>query len=995
MSDTFGDDPKPARPQPAASAPRRSRSLVITAGVLLAAFLLFTGFASFWTERMWFGALDYGGVFSKLVWTRIGLFLAFGAVMGGVVALNMYLAYRFRPFFRPTSMEQDNLERYRGAVAPIKIWLLLGISVLMGVFAGTSAAGQWRQFSLWRNGVPFGEKDPYFNRDVGFYVFELPWWHYAVDFVMALAIIGLMAAAVVHYLYGGIRLQASRDRLSPAAQAQFSALVGVFVLAKAADYWLDRFDLLNGSGGLITGMSYTDDRAVLPAKNILMGIAVICAVLFFLNVWRRTWMLPTLGVGLLALSAILLGLIWPGVVQRFQVTPSEADKEAPYIEKNIDATRAAYDVEGVEESTFTSSTATISDDLEQLTETTKSVPLVDPQLVRATFEALQQVRAYYTVAPVLDVDRYGTGADQRALVLGVRELQQSGIPDAGKNWSNLHTVYTHGNGVIAAYANQRGADDTTERTDVQWAEGGQANQTALTDLPPEPYETRVYYGEESPPYSIVGLDPDGKAVELDLPRGDRSDENQTTSYEGNGGVPVGGLFNKLLYATKFGEPNIVLSSRVHSDSKILYDRNPRQMIEKVAPWLTVDADPYPAVIDGRIQWILDGYTTTDRYPLSQRESFETMTDDSLAVQPGFQTLPTDEINYMRNAVKATVDAYDGTVNLYAWDEEDPILKAWRGIFPNVVKDKSEMSEGLLAHVRYPEDLFKVQRYQYGRYHVTDAKDWYEENARWEVPTDPNDSTNQQLQPPYRLFVNEPDAEDSAGQTYSLTSVYVPRGKNNLAAFVSVNSDATSPDYGLIKALELPNEATSGPRQIANEFAADDEVRAELFKFEQGNQKPIYGNMLTLPAGNGLMYVQPLYAAQSGSTASYPILQFVLVSYGGRVGIAPSMADAIADALGQGSGTTPTTPPGGEPTGEPTTPPSGEPSATPSAEPTPAPTGTLNNRVRDLLDQAEAKFAQADRLQAQGDTVGWAKALDDARDLVAEAVKIAERKNNAG
>ncbi|WP_295656152.1 UPF0182 family protein [uncultured Nocardioides sp.] len=986
----FGTDPQPGRPQPAvATAPRRSRSLVITAGVLLAAFLLFTGFASFWTERLWFRSVDYSGVFTTLLVTRIGLFLVFGALMGAVVGLNMYLAYRFRPFFRPTSMEQDNLERYRGAVAPIKRWLLLGVASLMGLFAGTSAAGQWRQFSLWRNGVPFGETDPYFNRDVGFYVFDLPWWHYLVDFTMALAVIGLMAAAVVHYLYGGIRLQSSSDRLSPAAQAQFSALVGVFVLAKAADYWLDRFDLLNGSGGLITGMTYTDDRAVLPAKNILMGIAVICAILFFLNVWRRTWMLPTLGVGLLALSAILLGLIWPGVVQRFQVSPSEADKEAPYIEKNIDATRAAYDVEDVQEQPFTAGTGAGAD-LATLDAATASVPLVDPQQVRDTFEQLQQVRAYYSVADVLDVDRYGIGADQRALVLGVRELDQSGLDDADRNWSNLHTVYTHGNGVIAAYANQRGSDDETQRTEVEWAEGGEAGQTALTDIGEEPYESRVYFGELSPSYSVVGRnpDPDVNAVELDLPRGERDDENTTTSYDGEGGVPVGSLFNKLLYATKFGEPNLVLSSRVHEDSKILYDRNPRRMVEKVAPWLTVDADPYPAVIDGRIQWILDGYTTTDQYPLSQRASFTTMTNDSLAQQTGFQTLPTDEINYMRNAVKATVDAYDGTVRLYAWEEDDPMLRAWRSVFPDVVQDRSEISDGLMAHLRYPEDLFKVQRYQYARYHVTDAKDWYEGNNRWQVPFDPNDDSNRQYQPPYRLFVNPPETDSPADQIYSLTSVYVPRGKNNLAAFVSVNSDATSEDYGTINSLELPNEATQGPGQIANEFAADEGVRAELLKFEQGGRRPIYGNMLTLPVGDGLMYVQPLYAAAaSGSTASYPILQYVLVSYGGQVGISATLTGAIESALTGEPGTeTPTTPPAGEPTEEPTE----EPTAEPTDEPTEPPTGTLNQRVGQLLDRAEQKFAEADQLQQQGDTVGWAAALDEARDLVAEAVEIAGR-----
>ncbi|WP_110182654.1 UPF0182 family protein [Nocardioides solisilvae] len=976
---------QPARPpaQPSA-APKRSRALVITAAILLVLFLALTAFSAFWTEKLWFGSFGYGEVFTTLLWTRVGLFAVFGLVMGGVVALNMYLAHRFRPVFRPSSLEQDSLDRYRQAVDPVKGWLLLGVSVVIGLFAGASAAGQWRQYALWRNGTEFGETDPFFSRDVGFYVFDLPWWHFLTDYVMALAILGLLSAAVVHYLYGGIKLQVSRDRLSPAAQGQFSALLGLFVLAKGVDYWLDRFDLLNEDGSLFTGMGFTDENAVLPAKNILLWIAVICALLFFLNIWRRTWVLPSVGVALLALSAILLGLVWPGAVQRFQVSPSEADREAPYIEKNIDATRKAYDIDDVEVNRYTSN-PDLEAELATLDEETSSVPLVDPQLVRPTFEQQQQVRAYYSVAEVLDVDRYLLGGEERAVVLGVRELDQEGLADSARNWNNLHTVYTHGTGMIAAYANQRPGDNRNQAGGIQWAEGQEDNQSALTELEEGGYEQRVYFGETSPSYSIVG-NADGRDVELDLPRGEE-DTSQTTTYDGKGGVEVGGLFRKVLYAVKYGEPNILLSSRVNENSKILYDRNPRTMVEKVAPWLTVDADPYPVVIDGRVQWILDGYTVTDQYPLSQRESFEDMTDDSLQQAPGFQTLPTDEINYARNAVKATVDAYDGTIRLYEWDTEDPILQAWRGVFPDVVRDREEIPEALEAHLRYPEDLFKAQRFQLARYHVTDPKDWYAENNRWEVPEDPNAAGN--LQPPYRFFLNpqraagedtgdDSEATDTDDQVWSLSSVYVPRGKSNLAAFVSVNSDARSPEYGKIQALELADERTNGPTQVANEIASDEDVRDELFSFDQGGINPRYGNLLTMPVGNGLMYVQPLYAARDTSESAYPILSFVLVSYGGRVGIDTTLRGAIADVLGVEDEESATPPPD---TGE-----------TPEGEETPPEGGSVSQQVRRLLDRAATAFEEANAAQREGDTVGWAEALDEAQALVEEAAELYESGN---
>ena len=953
-----GGQPPRSNVRPLADRPApRSRALLITAGVLVLGFLLLTAVASFWTERLWFKSIGYGDVFTRLLWTRVGLFFTFGVVMALVVGLNIYLAWRVRPIFRPASPEQTSLDRYRDAVTPIGRWLVIGVAGLMGIFAGTSGASQWRSFMLWRHGVPFGKTDPYFDKDIGFYVFDLAWWHYLVDFVMAAVVLALIASAVVHYLFGGIRLQGTHDRLSGAAAAQLSTLLGVFVLAKAGDYWLDRYDLLDGSGKLITGMGYTDDHAVLPAKNILLGIAVICALLFFLNIWRRTWLLPSVGLALYVLSAILLGLIWPGIVQQFQVSPTEADKEAKYITSNIEATREAYGLQGIEETPYSGTSTATKDDLPELEAATASVPLVDPKIVAATFEQTQQIRGYYAVEDVLDVDRYDIDGTDRALVVGAREIAQSGLADTSKNWSNLHTVYTHGYGMIAAYGNQRPASNASVASEnAQWAENSLPPAGKLSDANGG-YEGRIYFGETSPDYSIVGKGDGGTDVEFDLPNGGSEEASGVvTTYDGEDGVAIGGLWHQLLYAVKFGDPNIVLSQRVNDNSKIIYDREPAARVEKVAPWLTIDGDPYPSVVDGKIVWILDGYTTTDRYPQSEKASFEDMTTDSLDDGSQFRTVPTDEINYMRNAVKATVDAYDGTVTLYAWDDTDPILKAWTAAFPGVVQPKSAISPDLMKHLRYPEDLFKVQRYQFARYHVTDAGDWYESNDRWQVPEDPN--AVGRLQPPYRLFTEMPG---TTGSTFSLTSAFVPNKRANLVSFLAANSDATSPDYGELRVLRVGNENTLGPGQVANKFTTNEKVSEALFPFKSQGSTPVYGNLLTFPVAGGLMYVEPLYALRTGE-ASYPVLKFVLVYFEGRVGIADTLEHAIADVLGA-----------------PVTEPSG-PTTTPG-------TGKLSAQVRAKLAEAEAQFRLADRLQRQGDTVGWATALAKAESLVKEALDL--------
>ena len=978
MSELFDEEPeRPAPERPG----RRTRALVITGVVLVLGFFLLSAFAGIYTDRLWYGEVGYGQVFNTMLWTRVGLFVAFGALMGGAVALNMFLAFRSRPFFGPSG--NDGVDRYRDAVTPIRTWLLGGVALVVGIFAGTSAIGQWRTFMLWREGQSWGRKDPYFHKDISFYVFDLPWWSFVVDFVMAVAVVAIIATAVVHYLYGGIRLQSQHDKLTPAAQVQLSVLLGVFVLTKAVDYYLGRYDLVTDDHRLFTGMNYTGENALLPARNILVGVALICAVLFFLNVWRKTWQLPSVGLALLALSAVLLGMIWPAIVQNFQVKPSEADKESSYIKANIDATRDAYGLSGVQTEAFPGApsgkadAATARTVLGQLTD----APVVDPQQVRDTFQQRQQIRAYYSVPKVLDVDHYEIDGKKVPLVLGVRELDQSGINSSDQNWSNLHTVYTHGEGLIAAYANQIATGDEVNGR-IVWAEGigsGTSGRRDLTDA--GKFETRVYFGEMSPSYSIVGkADKNSASVELGLADAGNSADVQRTTYEGKGGVPIGSTFNQLMYAIKFGEPNFLLSGRVNGNSKVLYNRTPTERIEKVAPWLTVDGDPYPAVVDGRIVWILDGYTTTDRYPNSQRESFDAMINDSLQQQTGLQTIPTDEINYMRSAVKATVDAYDGTVTLYQWDESDPILKTWMKVFPGVVKPKSAIDGELMSHIRYPEDLFKVQRYQLARYHVTDPGDFYQGNNRWQVPEDPNTS-REVFQPPYRLFST--GAADSVDSDWSLTSVFVPYRKGTLASYLQVNSDATKPNFGKLRLLEMTDQNSPGPGQVVNEMKQDPKVTARLQNLNvQRDTPPRYGNLLTLPVEGGLIYIEPIYVVRTSGSSSFPILQHVIVKYGEDVGIGETLPEALGDALGVTLATGQEPPPatGGEPGSN------GEPGA-----PEGKPSGSIENQIAAALRAADDAFKKAAEAQRDNDTAEWARQLDIAQAQVEKAVKLANQR----
>lgn len=888
MSERFGA-PRPRQPRPGAD--RRRKVLVPTLVTLAALLFLGSIFTSVWTDRLWFDALGYAGVFSTLITTRVLLFTVFGVIFGLFVLANLVIAYRTRPP-APPARRDDPAYRYRTALTPIVKPVFAGAAIVLGVFAGSVATGQWENFLMWRNGTPFGKDDPHFGKDIGFYIFDYDWLRFLVSYAFALVVVSVLIVAFIHYVYGGIRLAGRGSKFTRAARTHLAILVGIGVLVRAASYYLDRFGYAISSSGLVDGITYTDANARIPSKNILIAVAIVCALILFASVFFKSWMLPGIGLGLLILSSILIGGIWPALMQSFEVEPSEPSKEAPYIARNIEATRAAFGLSGVESQPYTAKTSLSASELTKSAETRVSTRLIDPTLVAPAFEQLRQVRGYYSVPPTLDVDRYDLkGKDTpQDIVIAARELNLSGLADSQRNWANDHTVYTHGYGVIAALGNKRGPQgEPVFVTETISGDDG----LQITEPP------RIYYGENSPTYSIVGR-PEGAApIEIDIPRGtdagDNAENATQNTYQGEGGVPIGGLFNKILYAFKFGEPNIVLSNRVNDNSKILYDRSPRERVNKVAPWLTADGNTYPAIVDGRVVWIVDAYTTSNSYPYSQSRSLEDATSDSLTDSGAQAVLPRDQVNYIRNSVKAVVDAADGTVTLYQWDTEDPLLKTWMKVFPDVVQPKSEIPDGLREHLRYPVDLFKVQRDVLTRYHITDPQTFYEDSERWKVPEDPSTDGNS-LQPPYYLSVTRPGTEVPE---FTLTSVFVPNSRQNLAAFVSVGSEATNPKtFGEIQILELPTQTqVPGPSQIANQFQSDQEVSQALLQYKQAGTTILHGNLLTVPVGDSLLYVQPIYIQRSAAEGSYPVLQFVIASFGKEVGFGQTLDEALRSALG--------------------------------------------------------------------------------------------------
>lgn len=860
----------------------------MTLGVLAVLAMAFVMFAGFWTDWLWYRSVDYSSVFTTTLWTKIGLFFVFGLLMAAAVGVNVYLAHRLRPPLSAMSMEQQSLDRYRMGIAPYKKWVLLTVCALVGLIAGASASSQWRTWLLWTNSTPFGTKDPQFHVDISFYAFDLPWFRFLLSFGFAAVVLSLLAAALVHYLYGGLRITSPGGRATAAATGHLSVLLGLFVTLKAVAYWLDRYSLAVKSGNLRsgdwTGLRYVDANAYLPAKTILFAIAIICALLFFATLWRRTWSLPLIGFGLMVLSAILIGGLYPAIVQKFQVQPNEAAKEQPYIQKNIDATREAYGIDHTDVTDYTGTSSDAKEKLRSDADTAASIRLLDPNVVSPTYQQLQKVRGYYAFPSTLDVDRYTIDGKEQDTVVGLQELNLEGIPQ--HSWINDHFKYTHGYGMVAAKGTTTTASGEPDFTEYNLPTKGDLGT----------YQQRIYYGEQTKQWSIVG---DKSTPEIDY-----TDDNgeKPYTYTAKSGVGLKNPVTRLAYAVSFGEPQIFYSGAVGDDSQILYNRMPKERVEAVAPWLTIDGDSYPAVVDGRIVWIVDAYTTSNGYPYSSRTTLGDTTADSLTDGQRAVLAQQNQVNYIRNSVKATVDAYSGKVTLYQWDTEDPVLKTWMKAFPDTVQPKTAIDDALMAHLRYPQDLFKVQRELLTRYHVTKASTFYSGSEVWAVPNDPAAKTGKSV-PPYYLSLKMPGQND---QAFSLTTTFTPNKRENLSAFMAVDADAKSPEYGAIRVLKLPSNTTvSGPQQVQSQFNSDPNVAEKIRLLKGGDSEVEYGNLLTVPLDGGLLYVEPVYVRGAGT--NYPLLKKVLVSYGGQTEFEDTLGQAL-DAVFGSDGGEPVTPP---------------------------------------------------------------------------------------
>jgi len=858
-------------------------------------------------------------------------------LVGAVVFAALLLAYRTRPVFVPTIGPNDPVARYRIAVMTKLRLFAIGVPAVIGGLAGLVAQGYWPRIQLFLHGGSFGIADPQFGLDLGFYAFQLPFYRLVLSFVFVALFLAFLANLLTHYIFGGIRLAAGTGAISRSARIQLISLLGVLVLLKAAAYWLDRYELLSHTrlAKPFTGAGYTDINAVLPAKLILLAIAVICAAAVFSALVLRDLRIPAIGLALLLLSSVVIGAGWPMIVEQFSVKPNAAQKESEFISRSITATRQAYGLtnEVVTYRDYSGNAPTNAQQVASDRATTSNIRLLDPTIISPAFTQFQQGKNFYSFPEQLAIDRYrGRDGQLRDFVVAARELNPAKLIENQRDWINRHTVYTHGNGFIASPANTvRGiANDPNQNGGYPefLASVVGANGSVVSPGPAPLDQPRVYFGPviASGPddYAIVGKN--GADREYDY---ETNTETKNYTYTGVGGVPIGNWLSRAVFGAKFAERNFLFSNVIGSNSKILFNRDPAERVKAVAPWLTTDTTVYPAIVNKRMVWIIDGYTTLDNYPYSELTSLSSATADSTDVAVN-RLLPDTKVSYIRNSVKATVDAYDGTVTLYAQDEQDPVLVAWMKAFPGTIKPKGEITAELAAHLRYPEDLFKVQRALLAKYHVDDPVTFFSTSDFWDVPLDPN-PTASSFQPPYYIVAKDL-AKNNNSSSFQLTTAMNRFRRDFLAAYISASSDPET--YGKITVLTIPGQV-NGPKLAFNAISTDTAVSQDLGVIGRDNQNRIrWGNLLTLPVGQGgLLYVAPVYASPGASDAasSYPRLIRVAMMYNDKVGYGPTVSQALDGIFGAGAGATATGPapavgPSGKPSGD------GASAATPAQSP---------------------------------------------------------------
>lgn len=957
---------------------RRRRRFRLLVSVAMAIFLvgipLLRGLTGFYVDYLWFKEVEFEGVWGGLLAAKFIPAALFSIIFFVLAVVNFTIAQRVAPRVRPQGPEDEIVEQYRRVVGGHQRFVNLVVSGVLALIAGSGASVQWKNWLLFRNRVDFGIEDPQFHWDIGFYVFQLPFLKFVVEWTIAAVAILTIATAITHYLNGGIRIQGAiqgaLDRVTPQVKAHLSVLLALMALLKAADYYLQRFELNFSTRGVVHGASATDVGAQLPALHLLTLISIFGAVLFLVNIRRRGWVLPAAALGLWVFVSIVIGTIVPALYQRFGVEPNEAQREKKYIQRNVDATRAAFGIDKVKIKPIDYTENLGPEDIRANADAINRARLWDPEPLLSAYRELQEIRPFYIFNDV-DVDRYKIDGRLTQVAISAREINVDRLPN--KSWLNRHLFYTHGQGVVVSPTDQ--ASD--RGTPLFFLEDIPSRGTDLELNQPD-----IYYGEKLEGYSFVKA----RQREFDFPSGSAE---RTSRYEGSGGVPMSSFLRRGIFSAYFGDFNPMVSKQITASTRVMFHRNVADRVRKAAPFLRFDADPYPVVLDGKVVWVIDGYTTTDRYPYSE------------AITPGDRLNQTSglrsNLNYVRNSVKAVVDAYDGSITFYAIDDVDPIIRAYRKAFPKMFTDGSKMPKELQEHLRYPEDIFRVQSDVYSTYHVTSASERFSRSDQWAVSPDPSTGrleftlgngnattvtgrttatggsarataakTSRRMDP-YYLLMRLPG---ETKERFVLVQPFVPVSGDdkltNLLSFVVAKSDPG--EYGELVAYVMPrNRQISGPVQVDTQINTTPEISSQFTPLNQSGSQVSQGTLQLIPVGNSILYVRPIHIR--GKDGKLPEVRFVVVFYAGRAAMAESLDGALAK-LFQGLPNSPS------PAPRPTMPPSDG-----SPAPAPAPTPDTAATVDQLLAEASRAYEDAQEALRNGDLAGYQAAVNRVGELL--------------
>ncbi|HEY5889403.1 MAG TPA: UPF0182 family protein [Acidimicrobiia bacterium] len=930
----------------------RRRPFTIFIAIAAAVYLFLTALGTLWTEFLWFDSIGYQSIWLKnwsatLILGLIGVLIAFGVIWGNLKAADR-LSPRWVPF--DLTEEEELVERFRDWIEPrarqVQLVISGGLALLLGI-----AAASWRdQFFLFRNGGDFGKTDPIFQTDIGFYLFRLPFYNTVLDWMFNLILLTLVLILVVHYFNGGIRYSGRGLNITKGTKTQILVLMAVLALIRAAIYRLDMFALLfSNRSDLFFGTGYTDFNARLPALRLLIAVALVAAIIFIVNIWRPGWTLTIVAVISWLVVAIAAGSIYPAVIQRFQVTPNELTRERDYLANNLAMTRTAYGLDQVEVRDFQASSDLDSGDIEANRVIIDNLRLWDTSVLPRTYQNFQELRLYYSLSRV-DTDRYLNNGEPSQVMISVRELEEGALPE---DWQNQRLFYTHGLGAVV-----------NEATVVE--ANGQP-RFLLKDVPPEAIvdslevdEPRVYFGETYEPGRPVIVKTGSQPQEVDFPLpGEGTDYNE---FQGDAGVVLDNIFKKLAFALRYRDLNLLISSEIRPDSAVLVERNVMAIAENIAPYLTPDTDPYPVIVDGKLLWILDLYTASADFPYSQPMNREAIDRLGRTSEVDIGT------NYLRNSVKAIVDSYDGEVTFYLADETDPIIEGWSKTYPGLFRSFDELPPGVEEHLRYPQDLFRVQSSVYLEYHVGSEGELFTGNDAWAFPVDPatisrgdqggidllkgdgfSTQTNQFVYLdnilPYYILTRLPGDADLS---YLLLQPFTPSSKKNMSSFLV--ADSTPGRYGRLVDFRMPQgELVDGTEQVGQRIEQDADISQQLTLWDSQGSKVIKGDLLVIPIEESVLYIQPIFLeAEEGG---FPEFRRVAVVFGDRVEWDDTLDGALARVFGvseEGEG--------GIPDGE---------------------------TIEALIVQANEAFENAQDALSAGDLAGYQRWVDEAQRIVGQ------------